>query len=141
MKSQKGCKKYCFQAANFKALYTVDYRVPLYFRICNSKVIKTKISIAFLQSLDALSKPAFGLHCVHMSYWYTTLLVDWKIQWLHVVLDLPLLYTAKSKKVVLRKSKIQVTKYKIHEKVCHITHTSGFLTTSLWYTVRGGIFC
>ena len=35
------------------------------------------------------------------------------------------IYTANSKKVVLRKSKIQITKYKIQEKVCHITHMSG----------------
>ena len=50
-------------------------------------------------------------------------------------------YTANSKKVVLRKSKIQITKYKIQEKVCHVTHTSGLLTTyqSVIYTVRGGI--
>ena len=41
-----------------------------------------------------------------------------------------LLYTANSKKVVLRKSKIQITKYKIQEKVCHITHMSGLLNTS-----------
>ena len=34
------------------------------------------------------------------------------------------------KKVVLRKSKIQITKYKIQEKVCHITHMSGLLTSS-----------
>ena len=33
-------------------------------------------------------------------------------------------YTASSKKVVPRKSKIQITKYKIQEKVCHITHMS-----------------
>ena len=33
-------------------------------------------------------------------------------------------------------------KNKIQEKVCHITHTSGLLTTmqSVIYTVRGGIF-
>ena len=35
--------------------------------------------------------------------------------------------TANSKKVVLRKSKIQITKYKIQEKVCHM---SGLLTSS-----------
>ena len=40
-------------------------------------------------------------------------------------------YTANSKKVVLRKSKIQITKYKIQEKVCHITHMSERLTSSL----------
>ena len=34
-------------------------------------------------------------------------------------------YTANSKKVAPRKSKIQITKYKIQEKVCHITHMSG----------------
>ena len=49
--------------------------------------------------------------------------------------------TAKSKNVVLRKSKIQITKYKIQEKVCHITHTIGlFNYHSVIYTVRGGIF-
>ena len=31
----------------------------------------------------------------------------------------PARYTANSKKVVLLKSKIQITKYKIHEKVCN----------------------
>ena len=40
-------------------------------------------------------------------------------------------YTANSKKVVLRKSKIQITKYKIQKKVCHIIHMSELLTTSL----------
>ena len=40
------------------------------------------------------------------------------------------MYTANSKKVVPPKSKIQITKYKIEEKVCHITHMSGLLTTS-----------
>ena len=39
-------------------------------------------------------------------------------------------YKANSKKVVLRKSKIQITKYKIQEKVCLITHINGLLTTS-----------
>ena len=34
-------------------------------------------------------------------------------------------YTANSKKVVLRKSKIQITKYKIQQKVCHITNMNG----------------
>ena len=42
----------------------------------------------------------------------------------------PARYTANSKKVVLLKSKIQITKYKIHEKVCNITHMSGLLTSS-----------
>ena len=41
------------------------------------------------------------------------------------------IHTANSKKVVLRKSKIQITKYKIQEKVCHITHMSERLTSSL----------
>ena len=40
-------------------------------------------------------------------------------------------YTANSKKVALRKSKIQITKYKIQEKVCHITQMSKRLTSSL----------
>ena len=35
--------------------------------------------------------------------------------------------TANSKKVVLQKSKIQITKYKIQEKGCHVTHKSGLL--------------
>ena len=38
-------------------------------------------------------------------------------------------YTANSKKVVLRESKTQITKYK--KKVCHITHMSERLTSSL----------
>ena len=41
------------------------------------------------------------------------------------------MYTANSKKVVLQKSKIQITKYKIQEKICHIPHMSELLTTSL----------
>ena len=36
------------------------------------------------------------------------------------------IYAANSRKVVPRKSKIQITKYKIQEKVCHITHMSDF---------------
>ena len=38
-------------------------------------------------------------------------------------------YTAYSKKAVLRKSKIQITEYKIN-KVCHITHMTGLVTSS-----------
>ena len=40
------------------------------------------------------------------------------------------LNTANSRKVVLREAKIQITKCKIQEKVCHITHMSELLTTS-----------
>ena len=47
---------------------------------------------------------------------------------------------AKSKNVVLRKSKIQITKYKIQEKVCHITHTIGLLTTTPWYILYEEVF-
>ena len=47
--------------------------------------------------------------------------------------------TANSKKVVA-KSKIQITKYKIEEKVGHITHMSGLLTTSPWYALYEEVF-
>ena len=48
--------------------------------------------------------------------------------------------TANSKKVVLRKSKIQITKYKIQEKVCHITHKSTLLTISPCYILYEEVF-
>ena len=38
-------------------------------------------------------------------------------------------YKANSKKVVLWESKIQITKYKIQKKLCHITHLSILLTS------------
>ena len=40
-------------------------------------------------------------------------------------------YTANSRKVVLGKSKIQITKYKIQEKISHITRMRGLLTSSV----------
>ena len=55
---------------------------------------------------------------------------DSTIKCLYRMQELNSWYTANSKKVVLRKSKIQITKYKIQEKVCLITHISGLLTTS-----------
>ena len=45
-----------------------------------------------------------------------------------------------SKKVVLRKSKIQITKYKIEQKVCHITNMNGPLTSIPWHTLYEEVF-
>ena len=50
------------------------------------------------------------------------------------------LYTAKSKKVVPQKSKIPITKYKIQEIVCHITHKSGLTTSSPCDTLYEEVF-
>ena len=49
-------------------------------------------------------------------------------------------FTAKSKKVVPQKSKIQITKYKIQEIVCHITHKSGLTTSSPCDTLYEEVF-
>ena len=51
------------------------------------------------------------------------------------------LFTANSDKVVFQKSKIQITKYKIQEKECHVTHKSGLLLPVRYITVREDIFC
>ena len=51
------------------------------------------------------------------------------------------LYTANSKKVVLRKSKIQITKYKIQEKaLSHHTHEWTFNFQSVIYTLYEEVF-
>ena len=54
--------------------------------------------------------------------------------------DYFILYTANSKKVVLRKSKIQITKYQIQGKGSHATHKSGLLTSSPQYNLYEKVF-
>ena len=63
-----------------------------------------------------------------------------KFQSMNFSIDPPFtVYTANSKKVVLRKSKIQITKYKIRiQSMSHDTHKWTFNFQSVIYTVQGG---